>query len=124
MTTPVYKQVIIVRSDYHNEEQKVIALSKASIMLVTRCMDGMKNFIGKSEVKEYQKVLMSWINDNNAEVQVKLVPNAEIMDTCMWTAEMMGIPCQTIQDNTQNDVCCAIGPEDSTKIDQLLSTML
>lgn len=117
------KQLIVVCENYEDQSVVQKAIAKAPIMLVTRCMEGMHNFIGKDEAKLYQEMLMSWITDSNANIDVRNIANSEIMGTIEWTAEIMGIPCQVVQDANGVDVCCAIGPSSEEKIDELINNM-
>lgn len=112
------KQVIIVATDTPNDHSRAIALAKAPLSLVTRCFKGGKNFMGRHEATEYEKTIVSWMEDNDMSTEL-LETSGEDAETYFWTAEMMGIPCNVVKvhDTTR---CVVFGPYEETTLDEIL----
>lgn len=117
---PQLKQVIIVRSDVPNDVYMQKCIAKASLMLVTRCFESSKDFIGRYELKDYQKTVMEWIDDCDAEIEIVHSEGADSMEAHEWTAEMMGIPTKPVYHNNEL-YCIAVGPFDADAIDEFMN---
>lgn len=119
-TPSVLKQVIIVRSDVPSDINMQKCIAKASLLLVTRCFESANDFIGRYELKDYQKTVMDWIDNFDAEVEIVHSDGADSMEAHEWTAEMMGIPTKPIHFKDEL-YCIAVGPYDADEIDKFMN---
>ena len=113
------KQVILVRTDVDQGVLMQKSVAKASLLLVTRCFESSKDFLGRHEVKDYQQTVMDWIDACDSEIEIVQVEGELDMDAYEWTAEMLGIPTQRVVQKDQV-FCMAVGSYDADKIDQFL----
>ena len=83
------KQVILVRTDVDQGVLMQKSVAKASLLLVTRCFESSKDFLGRHEVKDYQQTVMDWIDACDSEIEIVQVEGELDMDAYEWTAEML-----------------------------------
>lgn len=115
-------QAIIIPDDTTlTSKQLLTGIAKASMSLMTRCFEGAEAFIGKHENKEFQKVVIDWIDNHDQAIDMYSVPNAAFNDTYHFTAEIQGIPSKHIYDReTKELVCTVIGPAQEESLEELL----
>ena len=123
MSTSTLKQVILVRTDISTTNELQTAIAKAPLSLVTRVFDNAKSFIGRSEAKVLQEMIIEWIDNCDQRIEIYSVDDVELLNTYEWTAEIMGIPTQTLKNKNQEDIVLVIGPGKVEDIDSFISDL-
>lgn len=120
------KQVIVVRRDLKMRRGKEIAQgSHASIaFLVQRLRHG-----GKVELADFDERVRTWLTAHQAKICVRVDSEAELLDV-HERARAAGIESHLIRDAGHTEfggvptlTCCAIGPDESSKIDAITGNL-
>lgn len=112
--------ILIPKENTLTEQQLMTGVAKASMSLMTRCFEGAEAFLGKHENKEFQKVVIEWIDNDDQNIDMYSVPCADFCDTYFFTAELQGIPSKHIYTKNKELVCTVIGPATEDVLAELL----
>jgi len=122
------KQVIVIRKDLNMRKGKIAAQAAHA---------SMKVFFDRGEIKEYGYTewnnfefritpeMQEWIEGSFTKICVSVDSEAQVLEVYN-KALSSGIPCSLITDSGLTEfhgiptvTCCAIGPDDSEKIDKI-----
>ncbi len=109
------KQVIVIRHDLKMRLGKAIAQgSHASMAFLTSDLS-----------RELTETELEWVNDSFTKICVRVDSESELLDI-VKQAEYTDIRVHLIKDNGKTEfggvatyTCCAIGPDESSKIDKI-----
>lgn len=117
------KQVIMIRSDVTSADVVNACIAKASLSLVTRCFENSKDFLGRTEAKDYTATIIDWVDNHNMNIEIMHVSDLDCMQAYEWTSETMGIPAQVVSGEVDGEtipVCMAMGPFEADQLDAFL----
>lgn len=116
-----YTQAILLPADTKLTSHDIMTgVAKASMSLMTRCFEGAEAFLGKHENKQFQQVVIEWIEKDDQRIDMYSVPDSGFCDTYFFTAEIQGIPSKHIYNQTKQHVCTVIGPATDEELAELL----
>lgn len=122
MPSSVVKQVIVVRRDLKMRRGKEIAQgSHASIAFLVQRM----RQHGKVELADFDEKVRMWLTAHQAKICVRVDSEAELLEL-HEKARAAGLESHLIRDAGHTEfggvptlTCCAIGPDESSKIDAI-----
>ena len=122
----VVKQVIVVRRDLKMRRGKEIAQGSHASMAFLLARFRSK---GGVALAEFDQLVQKWLTSHCAKICVRVDSEAELLDVHA-RAQAAGLESHLIRDAGHTEfggiptlTCCAIGPDESSKIDAVTGTL-